>query len=84
MAKNRGNKRKAAGKLTRNQKRKAEYATQAGWKHGRKDSKKGVKMVGGTKPPRRPRPTLCSRACRECYPGGIFLRACSRGTGAEA
>jgi len=80
VAKNRGNKRKKAGKLTRNQKRKAEYAAKAGW-DGKKAAKKKsrVRVVGGTKPPRRPRPTACSRACRQCYPGGVFRRACPRG-----
>lgn len=85
MAKNRGNKRKLAGKMTRNQQRKRDYATQSGWKHGAKGSRKSkgtVAIVGGSREgrPRHPRPTLCSRACRQCYPNGIFAGApCRRG-----
>lgn len=83
MAKNRAVKRKAAGGMTRNQKRKAAYATQSGWKHGKKGSRqqKGrARLVGGLSACAHARPTNCPRSCRSCYPGGVFTRVCPRGT----
>jgi hypothetical protein len=82
MAKNRGNKRKASGGLTRNQKRKAAYAAMSGWKHGSKGSrasKKRTRLVR-TRTRNHVKSTECARTCRQCYPGGIFAGApCARG-----
>ena len=82
MAKNRGNKRKAAGGLTRNQKRKAAYAAMSGWKHGAKGARKKkqgrlvrTRARGGSVSR-----TSCPRSCHQCYPGSVFAGApCRRG-----